>query len=289
MAKSVVSVKGVKKTATGAPQLTYRGGPLLANVEVTTIYWGSAWANDPIQSQLDGFFDFIVGSSLIDQLAEYSINNFNIGHGSHVQTFVLSQDPPSTVDDVDIAAFVQNLISNGTLPPQNANSLYFVFTPAGVTVTLQGSASCVDFCGYHNSDPTGTLFYAVVPYPNCSGCQFAGTLFDSATVIASHEFCESITDPIPGSGWYDDANGEIGDICEGSNKIILTASAQAGASAFPTFGVSVSPTSITLDGASSADLTVTLMPNGTPSPPPPPTGQSYVVQMEWSNAQGSCV
>jgi len=25
--------------------------------------------------------------------------------------------------------------------------------------------------------------------------------------------CEAITDPIPGQGWYDDANGEIGDIC----------------------------------------------------------------------------
>jgi len=29
---------------------------------------------------------------------------------------------------------------------------------------------------------------------------------------------EAITDPIPGEGWYDDANGEIGDICAWQTK-----------------------------------------------------------------------
>lgn len=50
------------------------------------------------------------------------------------------------------------------------------------------------------------------------------------TVIASHELCEAITDPIPGRGWYDDVNGEIGNICEGSNKVINTAGVRAAAS-----------------------------------------------------------
>jgi hypothetical protein len=30
--------------------------------------------------------------------------------------------------------------------------------------------------------------------------------------------CEAITDPIPGQGWYDDTNGEIGDICAWKTK-----------------------------------------------------------------------
>jgi hypothetical protein len=25
--------------------------------------------------------------------------------------------------------------------------------------------------------------------------------------------CEAITDPVPGAGWYDNQNGEIGDVC----------------------------------------------------------------------------
>jgi len=33
------------------------------------------------------------------------------------------------------------------------------------------------------------------------------------TIVEGHEYGESITDPEPGSGWYNFAYGEIGDIC----------------------------------------------------------------------------
>ena len=155
-------------------------------------------------------------------------------------------------------------------------------TPSGVTVTLEGAASCQQFCGYHDSHD-GSLFYAVVPYGDCAGCELAGTVFDSMTVIASHELCEAITDPIPGSGWYDDVNGEIGDICEGSNKVINTVAVRAAAST--TFKAKVSAT-VVIDGTAPVNLTVTLTPSACPPPPP---GQSYTVQTEWSNAKGACV
>jgi hypothetical protein len=38
-------------------------------------------------------------------------------------------------------------------------------------------------------------------------------VFDALTGTSSHELCEAISDPVPGSGWYDNVNGEIGDIC----------------------------------------------------------------------------
>lgn len=44
--------------------------------------------------------------------------------------------------------------------------------------------------------------------------------FDALTVTASHELCEVITDPIPGQGWYDNQNGEIGDIYAWQTKKI---------------------------------------------------------------------
>jgi len=40
------------------------------------------------------------------------------------------------------------------------------------------------------------------------------------TSTSSHELCEAITDPIPGEGWYDDANGEIGDICAWQTRLV---------------------------------------------------------------------
>src|SRR6185312_10360249 len=45
------------------------------------------------------------------------------------------------------------------------------------------------------------------------GCAGGLALLDALTSTSSHELCEAITDPVPGDGWYDDQNGEIGDIC----------------------------------------------------------------------------
>lgn len=73
------------------------------------------------------------------------------------------------------------------------------------------------FCGYHDAI-NGQVFYAVEPYPDCSGCTSDLSAFESLTTTGSHELCESITDPIPGQGWYDQNNGEIGDICAWQTK-----------------------------------------------------------------------
>ena len=59
-----------------------------------------------------------------------------------------------------------------------------------------------------------------MPYPGCSGCLGSLSAFDALTSTSSHELCEAITDPIPGQGWYDDANGEIGDICGWETKTL---------------------------------------------------------------------
>jgi hypothetical protein len=45
---------------------------------------------------------------------------------------------------------------------------------------------------------------------------------DALTSVCSHELAEAITDPVPGQGWYDDAKGEIGDICAWQNKQLGT-------------------------------------------------------------------
>ena len=86
-------------------------------------------------------------------------------------------------------------------------------------VVAGGAASCQAFCGYHN-DISGQVFYGVLPYPGCGGCTGGLPVFDALTSISSHELCESITDPIPGRGWYDDVNGEIGDICAWQTKTV---------------------------------------------------------------------
>jgi hypothetical protein len=209
-----------------APQLVYNGGPLLANVEVFTVFWGSAWGQGDLAnlaSDVNGFFQFIVTSPLIDQLAEYQTPTFAIGQGSFSGTATLTDaDPPNVVSDQQIQDLLTQRTASGELPAPDANLLYFVFTPPSVVVTLGADQSCVAFCGYHDQIG-GNLFYAVVPYPDCAGCQAAsGVVLDAITTVASHELCEGITDPIPGQGWYwfaDAQNqGEIGDLCVGQTK-----------------------------------------------------------------------
>jgi hypothetical protein len=201
---------------TPAPQLTFRGGPLLANVQIYTIFWGAAWqgAQSALANQLNDFFKFIVKSPLIDQLAEYNVPHQAIGHGSFAGTITIPTPAPGrTVTDTAIRHFLQQEIStNHAIPQPNPNLLYFVYLPPGVAVIQGGSRSCQAFCGYHDAI-NGRIFYAPMPYPNCAGCLGGMTPLDALTGTSSHELCEAITDAVPGSGWYDDHNGEIGDIC----------------------------------------------------------------------------
>jgi hypothetical protein len=202
--------------AGGEPQLVYNGGPLLTSVEVFTIYWGSWWESPDgtsLSGDLNGFFDYVLTSPLIDQLGEYSTAGRTIGHGRRTGTTTLTTpDPGATVSDAAIQMLLAQLISVGTVPAADANSLFFVYLPPDVAVTQGGAQSCRQFCGYHNATNDG-VYYAVMPYPGCTGCEGGLALFDALTSTSSHELCEAITDPVPGQGWYDEANGEIGDIC----------------------------------------------------------------------------
>jgi hypothetical protein len=76
-----------------APQLTYRNGPLIAAVEVFTVFYGAAWNAAPqtaMMNEINQFFDFILTSPLIDQLAEYDVPNYKITHGKRTGTTVIT-------------------------------------------------------------------------------------------------------------------------------------------------------------------------------------------------------
>ncbi|HKB98975.1 MAG TPA: hypothetical protein VKD23_09335 [Terriglobales bacterium] len=216
------TVEAAKAIPAAPPQLTYRDGPLLTAVEVFTIFWGKAWEQGPrsaFATQINQFFDFILTSPLIDQLAEYNVPGKKIGHGRHTGTLTITKPKlRHSVSDTAIQHMLQQEISsNPAVPQPTPNTLYFVYLPPGVRVVQGGSASCQAFCGYHN-DISGQIFYASMPYPGCAGCLGGLTALDALTSTSSHELCEAITDAIPGQGWYDDANGEIGDICAWTTK-----------------------------------------------------------------------
>jgi hypothetical protein len=204
-----------------APALTYRGGPLLAAVKVFTVFWGADWAQAPLAGlidQINGFFDFVLTSALIDQLAEYSVASYQIVHGSRIGSATVTSPALGRVapDGAIQHLLRQEITTNSAFPQPDANTLFFVYLPPGVAAVQGGSRSCSSFCGYHSN--VGSVFYAVMPYPGCSGCTGSLQPFDALTSTSSHELAEAITDVIPGQGWYDDQNGEIGDICAWQTK-----------------------------------------------------------------------
>src|SRR5882762_11799581 len=76
------------------PKLTYRNGPLLASAQVFTIFWGAAWKKNPqsgVVQQVNQFFDFILTSQLLDQLAEYSVPAQKIANGARTGTVTLTK------------------------------------------------------------------------------------------------------------------------------------------------------------------------------------------------------
>jgi hypothetical protein len=123
--------------------LSYRNGPLLTNVEVFTIFWGAAWKTAPqsgVIAQLNGFFDFILTSALIDQLGEYTVGKLKIGHGRRTGSATVATGLPRTsVTDNAIRTFVQQQITKGTAPKATANSLYFVYVAPGVRVVIRAA------------------------------------------------------------------------------------------------------------------------------------------------------
>lgn len=205
-----------------SPHLSYRGGPLLANVEVFTVFWGAAWQDAPLSdlaTKINGFFDFVLTSALMDQLAEYSTDRVTIGHGQRVGTVTIASPKLGRIvtDQAIQHTLQQEIATNTAFPQPSPNMLYFIYLPPGVAVAQGGSRSCQAFCGYHDTI-NGQIFYAAMPYPGCAGCLGGLATFDALTSTSSHELCEAVTDPIPGQGWYDDVNGEIGDICAWKTK-----------------------------------------------------------------------
>ena len=110
-------------------------------------------------------------------------------------------------------------IASGALPPHDNDTLYMIYFPPGVSISLGKDKSCVTFGAYHEAvSSTVThrnIFYGVMP--DC-GDGFAG-----ATIVSSHEFAEAVTDPIPTPGsnpaypqaWNTSDGFEIADLCEG--------------------------------------------------------------------------
>jgi len=233
---------------TGA-HLTYFGGPVISNVHVVQVLYGSGSYNAQVAGTtsptMGNFYSDITSSGYITLLSQYNTpasggTNQTIGNGTFDGLFQIvpsAANNGSTIDDTQIQAELLAQINAGHLPAPvldaagNVNTLYMIFFPPGKTITQGGSSSCVGggFCAYHgttsNTLNSNHVLYGVMPDMQAgSGCSTgcgSSSVFGNYTSVTSHELAEAITDADVGIAttfaaplaWYDMTNGEIGDIC----------------------------------------------------------------------------
>ncbi len=268
--------------AATASDLTYRGGAVISNVKVVQVLWGSGSYLSNITSSgspnMGSAYTAMTNSNYIDWLdGDYRTTADNVGTGTnqHVGRGSFSakvQIAPSTgsgnVNDSQIQTEINNQISSGALPAADANTIYMVNFPAGISISQGTSSSCVagGFCAYHGNfirSGVGSVKYAVLPdmQPGsgcASGCG-SSTNFNNQTSVASHELIEAVTDADVGTNslaWYNDAQGEIGDICN----------AQQGSVTGP------DGLTYTVQKEWSNSSAACIVAKSTPPPPPPPGG-----------------
>jgi hypothetical protein len=245
-------------TAPSGAHLNYYGGRVVSNVQVVQVLYGAGSYLPEITStttpSIATFYQGVLNSAYIDWLTEYNTtglgpptSNQTIGRGSFSEQVMITPSAANngaTIDDSNIQAELGAQIQAGTLPAPtqdaagNNNTYYAVFFPHGKKITMQGSASGVQFCAYHGTiagaGGTGEIYYGIHPdFQTGSGCEAgcgaAGTPFGNTTQVASHELIETVTDAEVGLAttfsaplaWYDTNYGEIGDICNNVHGTVV--------------------------------------------------------------------
>jgi hypothetical protein len=220
---------GAPTAGTPTAHLSYHGGPLINNVAVTPVVWGS-WnygaathTSGITTTRLTTALNTIVNSRYIDWLSEYNAGGGHIGRGTVDAWRTVNPgaaNDGNSVDDTQIAAVLRSEIARGALPAASNNRLYTFFFRKGQMITLGGANSYFNFCGYHSNTTVNgqNVWYAVLPFEaDNGGCQKAAyTHADNLQAVLSHEVIEAVTDPAAATtnAWYDDRSGyEIGDVC----------------------------------------------------------------------------
>jgi len=173
------------------PLVSAHGGPVLKNIELVPVYFGA----DPLRVDLEKFNSWIVSSDYWEQAgAEYGVHA-----GTRLPALQFDSVAAASISDTQIASWLDARVADGSLPKPTANTLFALFYQAGTTVTTATGTSCRAFAALHESVPlanpifTGDVSFAIIPR-----CSFSpGDELEIATDVASHEYMEAATCPLP--------------------------------------------------------------------------------------------
>jgi hypothetical protein len=190
------------------------GGPTLAAAEVWTIVWKG---DEALGQKVQDFTNWMLTN---DQYWSSSLGQYAVGSGKGMGVIVLPDTAPATLDDSMVGPMIKAHIADGLFPKPNVNTVLSFVVPEKTQQTMYGGKGCSEYGGYHAETRMATGSTTYVPYAinlQCAGFT-GGTLFDSLTMVVSHELAEVATDPHPFTKpAYDAAaaplGGEVGDLC----------------------------------------------------------------------------
>ena len=216
-------------SATNNNALIDHGGPEISSAQFQPIYYNASVAGSTatpngttVQSWVDGFANIFSDGKPYTQSAtsdytiitQYGSSNSIANTLPLVPSVVDTQGGTSRITDGGVQNYLTTVFSRGLAKP-DANTVYGVYFPHGMKISLQGGTSCSAFCGYHSHFSYGGIVikYAVFPYTDCRACSISGlTVADILTIVTSHEIRESVTDSL-GSAWFDGQGNEADDKC----------------------------------------------------------------------------
>ncbi|HLY03513.1 MAG TPA: hypothetical protein VKR56_13595 [Candidatus Cybelea sp.] len=207
---------------------TYYNGPVLLKPKVYLIFWGYKKYGDPdkVAKLLEAYAkveggslhnnDYIQYYDIVGSKKFYPTNpKGQLGGVWFDNTNQIPQNPTDIQVGNESLAGVAHFGYDG-------NASYVVATAHDHSTVGFGT----QWCAYHSGTQTtnGNLVsYTNLPYmPDAGGACGAdytqapkdeSAVDEGVTIVEGHEYGESITDPNPGTGWYNFEYGEIGDIC----------------------------------------------------------------------------
>jgi hypothetical protein len=200
------------------PIVKNMGGTVLAAPKIVPVFFQGDGA---AQTTLEQFLQALQGSSYWTTISsEYGVGGVTIAPS------VIATETPPTTDAALSQVVASHAGGTGGWPANDANTIYAVFLPGGVTLSTGFGTSCVDFGGYH-SETQGGVVYALMP--RCTSVTFPGLAY--VTIAASHEFLEASTDPHPYTNpayasvddedaiWGLVPGAELGDMCESAHSV----------------------------------------------------------------------
>jgi uncharacterized protein (TIGR03382 family) len=247
---------GFEADAAGAHP-AYYGGRVVSNPQVVIVNWGSL-VDANVANGMAGFYSTSLQSPYLDWLSEYSTvgltgltdslagSKQRIGRGNFVGAYTIAAPAQTTVANTDVLMLLQAEIGVGDLPAPtldaegNANTVYVVNFPPGVTLLSYGGTSCaappLGFCGTTDTMTVNNLSVGVGLIPDqspaspCTGlCGTDTAYFNNATEVHAHVLLNLVTNleyglwNAAGTGtvarpvaWYNlGAEHQVADLCTG--------------------------------------------------------------------------